>query len=80
MHSHNLPFLYVVKQPQNETIEQKRKRLARALKEHLAKIMLHRQEAEEQERIKRELASKRHQKGVRSKSVVPTRVSNLRNE
>jgi hypothetical protein len=70
----------VVKQPQNETIEQKRKRLARALKEHLAKIMLHRQEAEEQERIKRELASKRNQKGVRSKSVVPTRVSNLRNE
>jgi hypothetical protein len=70
----------VVKQPQNETIEQKRKRLARALKEHLAKIMLHRQEAEEQERIKRELASKRNQKGVRSKSVEPTRVSNLRNE
>jgi hypothetical protein len=76
-----LPFLYVVKQPQNETIEQKRKRLASALKEHLAKIMLHRQEAEEQERIKREMASKKHGKGPgRSKSVIPTRVSNLKNE
>ena len=56
MHSQNLPFLYVVRQPKDETVEQRRKRLARALREHLAKIMAHRQEAEEQEKIKKLLA------------------------
>jgi hypothetical protein len=42
--------LYVIKQPKNETIVQRRARLAKALKEHLAKIMAHREKADEQEK------------------------------
>jgi hypothetical protein len=42
--------LYVVKQPKDETPAERRARLAKALKDHLAKIMAQRQEAEENER------------------------------
>jgi hypothetical protein len=62
----------VVKQPKNETVEERRARLAKALKEHLAKVMAHRQEAEENERrIKLLLQGDR--KGGRSRSVIPGR-------
>ena len=56
-------------QPKNETVEERRNRLAEALKEHLAKIMKHRKEAEEEEMRKR-AAANGGKKNKRSRSTL----------
>lgn len=42
LHYKNMPFLYVLKPPKQETAEERRVRLARALQEQLAKLMANR--------------------------------------
>ncbi len=60
----------MLKQPKNETVEERRIRLAEALKEHLAKIMMHRKEAEEEEMRKRVAAANGKKKNKRSRSTL----------